>query len=552
MRTCYYELLGVDQYASDIELKKAYRKKALQYHPDKNDTDTTEIFSTIRAAYEVLSDPQERAWYDQHKKQILNDEPIDDMEYEVDGTVTGITTDEILMFFNTSLYNRIDDSPAGIYQIIGRIFSRLAKDEVLNGRKLGLKNYDKYEDIGFENEINKNGFPNTCDRIVLETEKNPDCYLFPIFGRSITNYEYIKSFYKKWMSFNTLKSFSWKDEYMYSASYDRRTKREVNKRNEKARQNARNEYNKTVKRFVEFVKKLDKRFKDGKKKLEEERKIKEKEKKNTTKKGQSFNVYGDYQEQSWQNTNDVDWDSIDKHYETKDPQDTSDTDIKNFHEELDSDIVYIFECEICNKSFKSQNQYDNHLNTKLHKKTVSKIRWQMKKESIHLGLDQLSDIDDFLSADEEESKQETDIETNNEELTNNSLSSSSIDEENNDLDFSNNFNIDDELAEIEKQLAEMGSDIDSDEAISNVDEQVEESPKYVKLEKDPLEMNDSTQQLNDVEEDLVSKPVLGKKARRREAKRKAQEAKTNKEKPPSKEEKHADELSKLLASLGKL
>lgn len=74
MKTCYYELLGVETHASDLELKKAYRKKALQYHPDKNPDnveEATQKFAVIRAAYEVLSDPQERAWYDSHKEQIL-------------------------------------------------------------------------------------------------------------------------------------------------------------------------------------------------------------------------------------------------------------------------------------------------------------------------------------------------------------------------------------------------------------------------------------------------------------------------------------------------
>ena len=70
----YYEVLGVGKDADAKEIKKAYRKLAMQYHPDKNpgDKDAEEKFKEINEAYEVLSDEEKRSTYDRFGHDGLN------------------------------------------------------------------------------------------------------------------------------------------------------------------------------------------------------------------------------------------------------------------------------------------------------------------------------------------------------------------------------------------------------------------------------------------------------------------------------------------------
>eukprot|EP01031_Cornospumella_fuschlensis_P049182 gene49182-60204_t len=123
---CHYEVMGLARDASSEEIKKQYRKLALQHHPDKNvgqEDQATAAFKEISTAYAVLSDPQERKWYDDHRESILrggNGTSEDDEEEHLMN---------LWQYFNSSCFSGFDESPVSFFTVYREVFDLIVEQE---------------------------------------------------------------------------------------------------------------------------------------------------------------------------------------------------------------------------------------------------------------------------------------------------------------------------------------------------------------------------------------------------------------------------------------
>jgi DnaJ family protein A protein 5 len=214
--------------AHNCRLKKAYRKKALELHPDRNYGDverTTALFADIQHAYQVLSDEQERAWYDAHEADILRGgtgEGTGEDQYQGNMKVT--TPEEITrMMGRFRSYIQYTDAPTGFFGFVRETFEQLAKEEEYAADWEGIN------------------IPN-----------------YPSFGHKDDDYEgVVRDFYAAWDGFASAKSFAWLDVYRLSDAPDRYTRRLAEKENKKHRDDGRREFNDAVRALVAFVRKRD-------------------------------------------------------------------------------------------------------------------------------------------------------------------------------------------------------------------------------------------------------------------------------------------------------
>jgi len=339
VKTSYYELLGIDRQATEDEIKKAYRKKALVLHPDRNYGNVeaaTKLFAEVQSAYEVLSDPQERAWYDSHETAILRgDDPTnEDAHYEANVKLT--SADDIARMirkFNSNV--SFTDAPSGFFGYLREIFEQLAKEE-------------------------------QAAAYIQDT----DMLDYPSFGHKDDDYDdVVKPFYGVWQGFATKKSFSWKDQYRLSEAPDRRYRRAMEKENQRLRDEGIREFNDAVRSLVQFVRKRDPRYIPSQQSEAERQKILRDATTAQAARARAANAANLSQEiPEWARVAEKD-------------------EFEGDMEESESEEE-VFECVACHKMFKSEKQYDAHEKSNKHKKAVQALRKRMEKENKHLVLEE--------------------------------------------------------------------------------------------------------------------------------------------------------------------
>ncbi|KAI9822918.1 MAG: hypothetical protein M1832_002943 [Thelocarpon impressellum] len=368
VKACYYELLGIERQATEEEIKKAYRRKALELHPDRNYGDvekTTRLFAEVQAAYEVLSDPQERAWYDSHRDAILRDDDEATGEhYEHDVRVT--TADDLMKIF-TNFHGRADfsNSPNGFFTTLRETFDSLAREEDVACDWEGVQPVD-----------------------------------YPSFGHADDSYEEtVRPFYAVWSGFATKKPFSWKDMYRLAEAPDRRVRRMMEKENRRLREEGIREFNDAVRSLVAFVRKRDPRYMPNTQSEAERQEALRNAAAAQAARSRAANQakLAEHVEPEWAKSREVE-----------------DEEVGEIGEEEEEVEEEHYECVACDKTFKSEKQFETHERSKKHIRTVQQLRRKMQKEErIMLGkTSRALDTDDEAEGTEEarQDEAEADVE----------------------------------------------------------------------------------------------------------------------------------------------
>ena len=248
--TCHYAVLGVARTASAEELKRAYRARALECHPDRHVDDfaaATGRFQVLQAAFAVLSDVVERRWYDQHREAILagvapgtSTDPaapaaasstaaqeapgIDLLPYFSPAAYCGFGEDEDAGAAAASSAGPTRASPASFYAVYASVFAQLAEEEAALAERGG-------------------GAAGAAD--------GPAAALPPSLGGPATAWEQVDAFYSHWAGFRTARSFGAEMRYSDAAvakAANRQRRKQMQAENERLLREARRRRDESVRR----------------------------------------------------------------------------------------------------------------------------------------------------------------------------------------------------------------------------------------------------------------------------------------------------------------
>ncbi|KAL9181176.1 hypothetical protein ACHAXT_009981 [Thalassiosira profunda] len=238
---CHYDVLSVARDADAAAIKKAHRKLALKHHPDKTVGKTEEEqhasaaeFKMIQVAYECLSDPVERKWYDEHREMILRG----GMHGDADGGDGSTFVYDVVQFQYAGCYEGYDDDdPESFYSVYSEVF-----DNIFEGER-----------DGYVSEGN------------IDVEKMSNAHLGEVhLGDSASDWTAVSKFYNAWEGFTSCLSFAWEDIYHLidlKEAPNRRIRRLMEDDNRKKRRAAKKERVDEVCSLVRFVKRRDPRVK---------------------------------------------------------------------------------------------------------------------------------------------------------------------------------------------------------------------------------------------------------------------------------------------------
>ncbi|KAL6842127.1 hypothetical protein ACP4OV_028106 [Aristida adscensionis] len=328
-KRCYYEVLGLSRDCSPTDIKLAFRRLALSLHPDKQPPGSdlaaaTAAFQELQHAHSVLSDPQERAYYDSHRSQILFSDPASS------GAAAASPVPDLFAFFSSSAFSGFSDSGRGFYKVYGDVFARVFAQELAYARRMGV----------------------------------PEPPAPPVIGNLDSPYAQVTAFYGYWLAFGSVMDFGWAAEWDAARGENRRVRRLMEEENKKVTRKARREYNDAVRGLAAFCKKRDKRVVDMalKKKAEEEkRKAEERERKKEEERRKKERAMA-YQEPEWARVEEDEglFDEEEEEARAKKKEE-----------------LY---CVACNKKFKSDKQWKNHEQSKKHRDKVAELRMVFEEE----------------------------------------------------------------------------------------------------------------------------------------------------------------------------